>query len=97
MSPAPGKAFGAERSNAPAIDAAGHFRHPCRHPGCAREGAFGEGVSLRRYFAAIEARQAGAERWLGRWWCAEHRRDARPALGGALPRLPDAGGQGVLL
>lgn len=25
-----------------------HFLHPCSAPGCESEGAFGEGVSLRR-------------------------------------------------
>ena len=39
------------------------FLHPCRHPGCEREGVIGVGVNLKR-------------RKPGVWFCHEHRADA---------------------
>lgn len=45
------------------------FIHPCRHPGCDKEGSFGFGVSLKRKKPGV-------------WFCAEHRADGE-AIGEA--------------
>lgn len=77
-------ASGAKHPNAsPMVDKRGRFLHPCQHPGCGRNGVFGQGADLRRYYRAVEKGEVNAERWLGRWWCREHVPD------GVLPQ-PDA-------
>lgn len=54
-----------------AIDAAGRLRHRCSHPGCGREGCYGQGGDILRAYADASAGR-DASRWLGRWWCREH-------------------------
>lgn len=107
--PAP---FDGKRSNAsPGLDALGRFSHPCIHPGCGAEGAFGQGADLGRYVRAAEKGEADAVRWLGRWWCRAHvpegflPRPSAPvaAVDVVVPREPETvrrqvkNGQGVLL
>lgn len=77
------RASGAQRPDASAgIDAAGRLRHPCSHPGCGREGSFGQGGDVLRAYAEASAGR-DSSRWLGRWWCREH---VPPGF------LPQAGG-----
>ncbi|WP_337996213.1 hypothetical protein [Oleispirillum naphthae] len=66
------EASGAKHPNAsPAIDAAGRLHHPCSHPGCGREGCYGQGGDILKAYAKASDKQDAA-RWLGRWWCREH-------------------------
>ena len=77
------EARGAKCSDASTnIDVRGRIRHACCHPGCVREGCFGQGGDVLRAYAEASAGR-DASRWLGRWWCREH---VPPGF------LPQAGG-----
>lgn len=54
------------RRGDPYFEANGRFIHWCQHPGCARWGSSGTGVSLLRYL------RTGVGKWLGTWFCEEH-------------------------
>lgn len=74
----PHGASDAPRSNAstnrPHHDAKGRFIHHCQHPGCDRWGSHGFDCDLMRYARAEKRGVADADRYLGRWYCAEHAR-----------------------
>lgn len=74
----PHAALDAARSNAspnkPHHDAKGRFIHYCQHPGCDRWGSHGFDCDLMRYARAEKRGVADADRYLGRWYCAEHAR-----------------------
>lgn len=105
------EALNGKRSDASSsLDASGRFLHPCCHPECSREGAFGVGADLRRYLRAAEKGEVDAGRWLGRWWCRAHVPEGFLPVAGAStlaasagPRKPEEvrrqvkNGQGVLL
>ncbi len=79
--------------DAPHFDDGGRFIHYCQHPGCDRWGSHGFDCELTRYARAEKRGAPDADRYLGRWYCAEHARaqvekkqhnpEPAPAVGGA--------------
>ena len=59
----------------------GHvFLHRCDVAGCGADAPFGYGVEMRRAQVRLDAGDpAGAKRFLGKWYCREHRPPGRDA------------------
>ncbi len=56
------------------------FLHRCDAEGCGAEASFGVGVEMRLALIRLDAGDpAGAKRFLGTWWCREHRPSGRDA------------------
>lgn len=50
------------------------FLHTCDAEGCKADASFGFGVNMRLAMQRLEAGDlAGAKRFLGTWYCGEHR------------------------